>query len=297
MTNWPEYNEKLVNEAVDVFVSTDLLVDQEKQLKRMNRDKRGRPYSYSDALILLILAVREYFSLPYRQTEGFARMLGGIWGAMIPSYTQICRRQKELNVPLGVKYDKDKPVDIAIDSTGIKAFNRGEWIRQKWAVRRGWVKLHITCDISNHLITSVQVTDEHESDGKEFGKLVDGAKDTVGKVSRVFGDSAYDSRAIFNYAAGVGPEPVIKPRMNSTGRSRGSYVRAQTVREFLSDPQAWKEKHRYGQRWQVETVFSSLKRMLGEYFTSVLNIGIYNEIMSKVFTYNIVEANRNACKL
>ena len=127
--------------------------------------------------------------------------------------------------------------------------------------------------------------------------LVDGAKDTVGKVSRVFGDSAYDSRAIFNYAAGVGPEPLIKPRMNSTGRSRGSYVRAQTVREFLSDPQAWKKKHRYGQRWQVETVFSSLKRMLGEHFTSILNIGIYNEIISKVFTYNIVEANRNACRL
>ena len=63
MTNWPEYNEKLVNEAVDVFVSTDLLVDQEKQLKRMNRDKRGRPYSYPDALILIILAVREWPAL------------------------------------------------------------------------------------------------------------------------------------------------------------------------------------------------------------------------------------------
>ena len=57
MTDWPEYNKKLINEAVDVFVSTDLLVDQEKQLKRMNRDKRGRPYSYSDALMLIILAV------------------------------------------------------------------------------------------------------------------------------------------------------------------------------------------------------------------------------------------------
>ncbi|MDG7037611.1 MAG: hypothetical protein JRN37_00395 [Nitrososphaerota archaeon] len=55
MTNWPEYNKKLVNEIVDVFVNTDLLVDQEKQLKRMNRDKRGRPYSYSDALMLIIL--------------------------------------------------------------------------------------------------------------------------------------------------------------------------------------------------------------------------------------------------
>jgi hypothetical protein len=46
----------------------------------MNRDKRGRPYSYSDALMLIMLAVREYFGLPYRQTEGFAMMLGGIWG-------------------------------------------------------------------------------------------------------------------------------------------------------------------------------------------------------------------------
>ena len=68
-----------------------------------------------------------------------------------------------------MKYDKS--VDIAINSTGIKAFNRGEWMRQKGAVRRGWVKLHITCDISNHLITSVQITDEHEADGKVFGKL------------------------------------------------------------------------------------------------------------------------------
>jgi len=38
------------------------------------------------------------------------------------------------------------------------------------------VKLHITCDITNHIIINVQVTDEHEADGKEFSKLVDGAK-------------------------------------------------------------------------------------------------------------------------
>jgi|ECHnycMinimDraft_1075156.scaffolds.fasta_scaffold01982_2 hypothetical protein len=88
MTDWPEYNKKLVNETVDVFFSKSLLIDQEKQLKKMNKGKRGKPYMYSDALILIILAVREYFGLPYRQTEGFARMLGGIWGARIPSYTQ-----------------------------------------------------------------------------------------------------------------------------------------------------------------------------------------------------------------
>ncbi len=55
----------------------------------------------------------------------------------------------------------------------------------------------------------------------------------------------------------------------------------------------WKKKHKYGQRWQVETVFSSLKRMIGEYFTSIANAGIMNEIMMKVFTYNMVEVRRN----
>ncbi|MDG7036216.1 MAG: transposase [Nitrososphaerota archaeon] len=47
-------------------------------MERMNDGKNGRPYSYSNALMLITLAVREYFGLPYRQTEGFAKMLGGI---------------------------------------------------------------------------------------------------------------------------------------------------------------------------------------------------------------------------
>ncbi|MEM0096957.1 MAG: hypothetical protein QXY52_01690 [Conexivisphaerales archaeon] len=49
-------------------------------------------------------------------------------------------------------------------------------------MRRGWVKLHISCDIANHL--SVEVTDEHTADGKEFSKLVNSAMDTVGKGVR-----------------------------------------------------------------------------------------------------------------
>ena len=35
--------------------------------------------------------------------------------------------------------------------------------------------MHITCYISKRSITSVQVTDEHESFGKEFSRLVDDA--------------------------------------------------------------------------------------------------------------------------
>ncbi|MDG7036219.1 MAG: hypothetical protein JRN37_04310 [Nitrososphaerota archaeon] len=47
----------------------------------------------------------------------------------------------------------------------------------------------------------------------------------------------------------------------------------------------------------MDTVFSSLKRMLGKHFTSILSSGIFNEIVSKVFVYNVVKANRNGCRL
>jgi hypothetical protein len=45
---------------------------------------------------------------------------------------------------------------IAIDSTGIKVTNRGEWIRHKWKVKRGYLKIHIAVDITkkrNFIVT------------------------------------------------------------------------------------------------------------------------------------------------
>ncbi len=53
----------------------------------MNKGKEIIPYRYSNALILILLAVKEYFGLPYRQTEGFAKMLSGMWNAKISSYS------------------------------------------------------------------------------------------------------------------------------------------------------------------------------------------------------------------
>ena len=65
-----------------LFVDTDLLVDQLEQLKhiyeRRQERKEGHTPTRTRRSILIILAVKEYFGLPYRQTEGFTRLLGGV---------------------------------------------------------------------------------------------------------------------------------------------------------------------------------------------------------------------------
>jgi hypothetical protein len=108
----------------------------------------GHPFQYANSVILMMCAASEYFGLPYPQSEGFAKILGGMWGASIPNYSQICRRQKTLSIPpLDIKgYEDDRTVDIIINSSGVKVSNRREWMRQKWKVRRGFVKIHLMCD-------------------------------------------------------------------------------------------------------------------------------------------------------
>ncbi|RLG39329.1 MAG: hypothetical protein DRN91_00150 [Candidatus Alkanophagales archaeon] len=48
---------------------------------------------------------------------------------------------------------------MAVDSSGVKVANRGEWIRHKWKVRRGWIKVHIEVDVKTKEVVSIEVTD------------------------------------------------------------------------------------------------------------------------------------------
>jgi hypothetical protein len=92
--------------------------------------------------------MRAYFHLPYRQTEGVVvRAHAGKKVPSIPDYSTISRRVNKLDIKVDEKVGSY--IVIALDSTGIKVANRGgEWIRDKWQVRRGYyLKIHVAVDI------------------------------------------------------------------------------------------------------------------------------------------------------
>jgi hypothetical protein len=51
-----------------------------------------------------------------------------------------------MKVHLEASVALDKDVTIAVDSSGIKVSNRGEWIHKKWKVKRGFIKIRIAVD-------------------------------------------------------------------------------------------------------------------------------------------------------
>ena len=73
-----------------------------------------------------------------------------------------------------------KDIIIALDSTGIKVANRGEWMLHKWHVRKGYLKIHVAVDITKKRILSLEVTSEEVHDGKMLSKLVDNASSSRG---------------------------------------------------------------------------------------------------------------------
>jgi hypothetical protein len=107
------------------------------------------------------------------------------------------------------------------------------------------------------------------------------------KIAKTVADGAYDAKSNFHYLAGNEIEPVIKVRKSSSSRVGGCIPRKLVAQEYLRDPEVWKRSHGYGQRWMVESTFSSLKRTFGEYVSARSMRNMANEIMLKASLYNL----------
>ena len=174
MVNWSSYNKKLIRRG-EVMLDFDVIDIWHSELERMNDGKKGAQYDYPDSFIQLLGYMRIYFHLPYRQAEGVVRAHASNKLPSIPNYSTISRRVNKQDIR--ISEDVGNEVVIALDSTGIKVANRGEWMRHKWQVRRGYLKIHVAVDIKNKKIVSLEVTSEEVHDGKMLKRLVDNASE------------------------------------------------------------------------------------------------------------------------
>jgi hypothetical protein len=146
--NWNKYNESLVRRG-EILLDFDGIDNWTIELEKMNKYKKGRKFVYPDSFIRSFGYMKAFFHLPYRQTEGVVREHTSDTLPSIPDYSRVCRRINKLNI----KICDDKSIInndnfvIAIAATGIKVTNRGEWIRHKWNIKRGYLKIHVAVDI------------------------------------------------------------------------------------------------------------------------------------------------------
>jgi len=205
------------------------------ELKEMNKNNQGRKFVYPDSFIKLLGHMRAYFHLPYRQTERVVREHDS--NTLFPStsdYSNISRRINKLYIDIS-RDDKtivnNDSFVIAIDATGVKVTNRGEWIRYKWNVERGYLKIHVAVDIKSKRILSLHVTSEKVHDGKVLSELIEDITIKQNKeIDTVIANGSYDNNKIFQFLSFHNIKPAIKVRKNSRCRKTNHYHRNKTVK-------------------------------------------------------------------
>ena len=191
VTNWCGYNESLRNRGdLTVWITGDA----RKHWAAPRRRSRGGQPRYSDLAITMCLTLGMVYRLPLRQTQGLIRSISKLMllEISVPDFSTLSRRGRGLSLPARPKIKITDPVHLAIDSTGLKVFDEGEWLQSKYNVkakRKRWRKLHLGLNLVTGDIVCSDLTLDDVGDPTVLPDLLN----QIGTpVSRFIADGAYD---------------------------------------------------------------------------------------------------------
>ena len=262
--NWREYNKALKGRgSLTIWFDPDMI------WAATPTGKRGRQPVYSDAAVQTCLTMKVLFGMALRQTTGFVesllRLISLDWD--VPDFSTLSRRQKTLAVNIPHRGSQG-PLQLLIDSTGIKVEGEGEWNARKHggAKRRVWRKVHLGIDEETLEIRAVEVTSSDIGDAPILPELL-AQISTDQDIASVTADGAYDTRKCHDAIADRGAVAIIPPRKNAKpwkADTAGAAARNEALRASKYLGRAlWRRWSGYHRRSRVETKMHCVK-LLGQ---------------------------------
>jgi len=94
--DWREYNNKLIKRG-ELLISPQTFGFEE---KHGQEKKRGRPFTYPELFIRMLLFIKFALRLPYRQMEGLAKRLFSSSGVKVPNFRILHYRFSKMDISL-----------------------------------------------------------------------------------------------------------------------------------------------------------------------------------------------------
>jgi IS5 family transposase len=209
VTNWPEYDEALRRRgSLTVWFTDEAIVAWRAEPRTT---PGGQPF-YSALAIATALTIRAVFSLALRQTEGLIGSIIALLGLTltVPDHSTMCRRGRTLVLP-PLRRSGTGPLDLLVDSTGLKLGGAGEWLIEKHGTsrRRSWRKLHIGIDAGSGEIVAIELTEKDVDDAARTRALLDQITDPVASFTA---DGAYDQDRVYDAVAECHANAAVQAR-------------------------------------------------------------------------------------
>jgi hypothetical protein len=267
---------------------------------------RFSPQKFTQSQLFVCLVLKIFFKTDYRGIIEILKDSPDICKtfhlANIPHFTTLQKASKRLlTCPLADKLlentvkigRKNKKIKLAaLDSTGLETHHISRYYVRRKRVKqleiyetthyRRWPKLALCCDCRTHLILSVITVRGPGVDINQFKKILKPAAKKY-TIDHILADAGYDSESNHRFArdtlyiqSTIPPKhgrPTLTPKP-----FKGKYRELMRI-QF--------DKKTYGQRWQVETVMSMIKRNQGDFLRCKTYWSQNREILLKVLTHNI----------
>ena len=241
------------------------------------------PKKFTQPQLFACLALKEFLQLDYRKLAALLNdcpeLCATIELHVVPHYTTFQKAAQRLlrSRPAGRLLDKTirlakaqgriktKIPLAAGDGTGWESHHVSHYyVRRRASCSKFWQKTTyarfpkagILCDCASHLILAIVPGRGPGPDIKHFRPLLDQALRRV-RIAAAALDAGYDAEHTHQYARHQrGVRTLIPPLIGRrTNKPPSGYWRRQMARRL--------HLTRYSQRWQVETVNSMLKRLMG----------------------------------
>ena len=274
--NWKIYHNELILQG-EFFFDLNFLENWDEELKSMNFKKRGAPYQYPNSLFNWLSPIYSFFSS--RKIEGILNQLSHF----IPKlkscdHSTIIERLNQLDIKLD--FDRTKPYRVAVDGTGNKLTNRGEYIVKKWRVQRDWVKVSIVIDRFTQELMDVEIAlDKEASDSYLAKKHLANLQDV--NIIDFAADGAYYEKELYQQLKDKNIIPVIKMPKNALAKGFDPMHSAVKEMKKLGGYEPWRDKYKFGHRWNIEGYNSSTKRCFGECLRMHKKENCFNEARMK----------------
>jgi Transposase DDE domain len=265
------------------------------------------PRRYTQAQLFTCLILRQFFRTDYR---GLVQLLADcaevravVGLTQVPHYSTLCYAQRRLAKQRNFAALQQqvflraqargllapRPTAL-IDATGLEARHVSRYYVDRKGYRRfrrrRWPKVTVVGEAQTHLIAGATISWGPSQDSPQLPATVRQAAQRI-QWDRLLGDTAYDAEhnhRLCREELGIRSTVIpLTPRRRSRRWPKTRY-RRQMKRRFFTRV--------YRQRWQVESLFSRHKRVLGDALRARQGRTQKQECLMRILTHNLMILRR-----
>jgi hypothetical protein len=282
------------------------------QLVLPDYSHRYSRHDFTQPQLFACLALKEFLQLDYRKLTALLQDAGQLAAAIglekVPHFTTLQKAAQRLLINRHAQKYLDKTVRLAqvqrrlprrialaaLDGTGLESRHVSHYyVKRRAATSKNWQKITyqrypkagILCDTRTHLVLAVVPERGPGPDGPHFERALSEAQKRV-RIEALAADAGYDAEHHHRFAREQHDVRSLIPPLigRPTKKPPSGYWRRQMKSRL--------HLTRYSQRWQVETVNSMLKRLLGSALRARSYWSQCREIFLRAITLNIMILRR-----